>query len=551
MDKKMLVVLGLSLATFWLFNIYFSKKTQPEQAGVVTVGQQQDTAVTPGQPFKVITSQELARPLDLAVDFAQQPSTPEQTVTIQTNYCTAELSTYGATLINLAFKEHTGKAGEPLQTISPLAPSDKDLQERGSFLLALDQKTPYAYTFVSKNETKNTIDVLFSAENEFWTIYKTYNFHKDSYQIDLALRFEPKTPAATPLRPRIFFSAPHVAEKAPQDKMSQMAAARMSFAFNDSGTTLFTWNESKQNIDKIEVAGSQGLAWFWTKDKPLFGAEDRYFVHALIDDSSRFVRRAYVKQYGNNTASVLEGPTLSAGKNEWKLSFYMGPKLFDHLHAVDDRLEDIMSFGWLSWICKMLLKLLSWINDYVGNFGLAIIVMAFALKLPLMPLSIYAGKQREIYQHYLPSINKIRTKYRHDLQMQQQELMLFFKEHNISPSSNVVGCLPFLIQMPVLFALYRALNNYLDLYQAPFFGWIHDLSDKDPFYVVPILMGLSMLWQQSITPTTDGKQRVIMFFMSLVTTVVFANFPVGLVLYWFTNNIISIGEDYLRRYFFS
>lgn len=142
-------------------------------------------------------------------------------------------------------------------------------------------------------------------------------------------------------------------------------------------------------------------------------------------------------------------------------------------------------------------------------------------------------------------------KYRHDLSLQHTELMKFYKDHNLSPTTQFLGCLPLLIQMPILFALYRVLNNYLDLYQAPFIGWITDLSSKDPYYVLPILMGLSMLWQQHMTKVADEKQRVMMMFMSIFMTVMFANFPAGLVLYWLMNNIWTIGEDYLRKYFFT
>ena len=107
-----------------------------------------------------------------------------------------------------------------------------------------------------------------------------------------------------------------------------------------------------------------------------------------------------------------------------------------------------------------------------------------------------------------------------------------------------------LVQIPILFALYRVLNSYVELYQAPFFGWIHDLSAKDPYYILPILMGISMIVQQMITPVGDGKQRVAMLFMPVLLTAMFVNYPSGLVLYWLINNIVSFGEDALRKKFF-
>jgi YidC/Oxa1 family membrane protein insertase len=214
---------------------------------------------------------------------------------------------------------------------------------------------------------------------------------------------------------------------------------------------------------------------------------------------------------------------------------------------VDDRLDGLMSFGWLSFVCKLLLKLLEWLFGYFGNYGLAILVMGLLLRFPLIPLSVYSRRKMEIYQKFQPTIAKIRQKYRHDVKMQHEELMRFHQEHNLSAATPIMGCLPMLIQLPILFALFRVLGNYLDLYNAPFYGWILDLSSKDPYYVLPILMGASMMWQQWLTPTTDEKQRVIMMFMTLVFTVFFAKAAAGLVLYWLVNNVVTIGEDYLRR----
>ncbi|MFA6262888.1 MAG: membrane protein insertase YidC [Candidatus Babeliales bacterium] len=535
MDKKLLVALGLSLATVWIFNYYVAKKVPPQATGgPVAVGQQAQPAPQ-GQAFKVPTAQELFKPLNLTVEFAEQKlSTPEQVVTIDTDYCTATLSTYGAILTTLDFKGHPGKSGSPLRTIFNKGAFDANQRKKGCFLLALDTKTPYLYTLVDSHKEKNSTHVTFRTENESWGIVKTYIFHNDSYQVDLDLRFEPKGTSIPALKPRLFFSAPLVGE------------------ITDDKITLCAWNDEKQTLDTTDPAQAKDLAWSWQQPKPIFGAQDRYFVHTLIGDPAHFVQRAYVKQFdAHDLSSILEGPELISQQSSWKLSFYMGPKLSDHLDHVDSRLEELLSFGWLSWLCKLLLKLLSYINGFIGNFGWAIILMTILLKLPFTPLSIYSRKKTEAYQHYLPSINKIRAKYRHDLKMQNEEITKFCQDHQISQAGGLIGCLPLLIQAPILFALYRVLNNYLDLYQAPFIGWITDLSAKDPYYVTPILMGLSMLWQQKVTPPADEKQRVIMIFMALLMTVVFAGFPAGLVLYWLINNVLSIGEDYVRKYFFS
>ncbi len=185
----------------------------------------------------------------------------------------------------------------------------------------------------------------------------------------------------------------------------------------------------------------------------------------------------------------------------------------------------------------------------IGNYGLAIIALTVVVRIPFVPLSIFSRRRMEDYQKHQPHINRIRTKYKTEPKVQQQEIIRYHREHNLSPATPIIGCLPLLIQVPILLSLYRVLWSYLDLYQAPFFGWIIDLSAKDPYYVLPVLMGVTMIWQQSMTAVQDEKQRVISWFMGIVMTVLFASFPAGLVLYWLMNNILTLIEDYARKAF--
>jgi len=532
MDKKLLFAVFMSLATVWGFQYYFGNHAAvEEQPGMVTVGAPAATAV-PGQPIKVPKTQDLYKPLLQDVDFIEQKAPSSATLTeIETDYCKLVFSNHGAVLVSLDFKEHIGKYGTPLRTVYSKGSYDGE-RAKGCFLLAFEHKTPYFYTLTDKRVSDNKIEITFQADHDHWIIDKIYTLYKDSYKIDVTIACKPKSHEAKPLHPRLFFPAPYVAE------------------ITDDTITEFVWNEQKQSIDKFDLAKTKDLAWYWNTPQAMIGADDKYFVHALVNDSNKFVQRAYTKEFDTkNLFSILEGPSTNTTQN-WTLSFYFGPKLFDHFAPVDTRLEDLLSFGWLSALCKLLLKWLSFLYDYLGNFGWAIIVLTILLKLPFTPLSMYARKKLEEYQRFQPTINKIRLKYKHDVTMQHEELMKFHREHNISPTTQMVGCLPLLIQMPILFSLYRVLGNYLDLYQAPFVGWLTDLSSKDPYYVLPVLMGISMIWQQLSTPTTDEKQRVVMIFVTIVMTVVFAGFPAGLVLYWLVNNLLTIGEDYFRKLVF-
>ena len=536
-DKKFFLALSLSLVTVLALQYFFSGKVEQKPSSVETV--QQPVA---GQPIKVAATQELFRPLNLDVKFEEKQNDEAEVLTdVQTARYKAVFSNYGAVLASVEFNDHKGKGGAGLKTISrdeeekdgQAAQADK--RARGCFLVALEENTPFKYQLLHKQEKSvdqhEVVEVAYQAETEFWTIQKIYSLYQDSYKIDLAVKFEPrKAESCVPLRARVLLSSPYVNE------------------IEGDSLGVFVFNEAKNVVDKIALDATQDLAWHWTTQDVMFGSEDKYFVHSIINDAEKFVQRAYVKKFDAKTVStVLEGPELTEAKS-FNLSFYMGPKVLKEMSAVDSRLADLLAFGWLSWICKLLLMLLCWLYGLIGNYGWAIVVMTIMLRLPFVPLSIYGRKKMEEYQRFQPTIQRIRQKYKHDLKMQNQELMKFHADHNLSTATPLLGCLPLLIQMPILFALYRVLGNYLALYQAPFFGWIIDLSAKDPFYVIPVLMGLTMVWQQAMTPAGDEKQKVMMYFVSIVMTVLFASFPVGLVLYWTMNNILTLLEDYFRKY---
>jgi YidC/Oxa1 family membrane protein insertase len=547
-DKKFFLALILSVLTVWGLQRYFGANSNVPQApaGVGSVTAQPQI----GQPVKVATTQDLYRPLNMDIKFKEEKLESEVLIDVQTKHYKASFSNYGAVLTNFEYNEHHGKNGFPIKTVYKKGALDEKLRAEGCFLLALEADTPFLYKFLYRQDKKvnsqlkeqdnvsdrtvaDSIEVAYQAETAFWTITKIYTLYQNNYRIDFTTKFEPKIQAGIdvkPLRARILFAAPFV---------NEVPGNNLDF---------FVYNENKDCIDKIDPTTVKDLFWFWSTQKGMFGAEDKYFAHCLIDDPSKFVQRAYIKMFENQKQHpVLEGPELKAAQS-YTMSFYMGPKVLDELSVVDSRLVDLLSFGWLSWLCKLLLKLLYFLFSFLGNYGWAIVVMTVLLRIPFAPLSIYGRKKMEEYQKYQPTIQRIRQKYKTDLQMQNQELMKFHKDHNLSTATPILGCLPMLIQMPILFALYKVLGSYLALYQAPFVGWIIDLSAKDPYYVLPVIMGLTMLWQQIITPSGDEKQKIMMYFVSVVITVLFANFPAGLVLYWATNNIITIAEDYLRRF---
>lgn len=521
MNQRLFIALGLSLVTVFALQYFTHKPDAPQAAS------QSQSGIQRGGFYAAPVAQCWHREPNREVDFIDVDLKPqeEKEVFIENSLYKVTLSNFGGVIKNFIFKKQKGKEEVPLETISIDVVDNK---EDGCFLLAFDEKTPLMYNVISRNEKDRVQHVTYQAEHEGWIIQKRYSFSDDHYKVGLAFDFEPKTKNIKAINPRIFFPAPVVSE------------------IKDNPMTGFVTKDGR----KVEVVpAKEELAGVWGMPE-IFGGQDKYFAHGLVKDSKQFVQGAYFKKSNNVLISILEGAPIEKQQSV-SLSFYMGPKLLSDLSAVDNRLEDLLDLGMFSWIAKLLLAFLMFIYTYVGNFGLAIIVMTVLLKIPFLPLSIIGNKKRDEYMKFQPTITRIRNKYKHDTKKQNEELMRFHKEHNISPVANMVGCLPLLIQMPILFALYASLGKYLALYQAPFYAWIHDLSACDPYYVLPLLMGATMLWQQSLNPVGDDKQRVMMMFMPLVMTGIFINFPAGLVLYWLTNNVLSIGEDLLRKKLFS
>jgi len=190
-----------------------------------------------------------------------------------------------------------------------------------------------------------------------------------------------------------------------------------------------------------------------------------------------------------------------------------------------------------------LVQLLKFFNRYLHNYGLAIILVTILIKLVFYPLSQKSYQSMSKMKAIQPKVAKLKEKYKDDKARQQKEMMDLYRTHKVNPFG---GCLPIVVQIPVFFGLYRGLMVAIELRHAPFFWWIQDLAAKDPYYVTPILMGVTMLLQQKMSPTTgDAMQAKMMLFMPIIFTFMFLNFPAGLVLYWLVNNVLSIGQQYM------
>ena len=231
------------------------------------------------------------------------------------------------------------------------------------------------------------------------------------------------------------------------------------------------------------------------------------------------------------------------GNGDFSFSFYAGPKIQERMQGVAPHLERTVDYGWLWLIAEPLFWLLSWIHGFVGNWGWAIIILTLLIKLAFFQLSATSYKSMARMRKVQPRITALRERYAADKQRMNQAMMELYREEKINPLG---GCLPIVVQIPVFIALYWVLLESVELRQASFIGWLDDLSLHDPYFVLPVLMGITMLIQQKLNPTPpDPMQAKIMMALPFVFTFFFLFFPSGLVLYWFVNNVLSIIQQWV------
>ncbi|CAH8231758.1 membrane protein insertase YidC [Vibrio aestuarianus] len=250
----------------------------------------------------------------------------------------------------------------------------------------------------------------------------------------------------------------------------------------------------------------------------------------------------YTRVIGNlgDIGVRMPNKTIADGdKATFLATLWVGPKLQDEMAEVAPNLDLVVDYGWLWFIAKPLHMLLSFIQSFVGNWGVAIICLTFIVRGAMYPLTKAQYTSMAKMRMLQPKLQAMRERIGDDRQRMSQEMMELYKKEKVNPLG---GCLPIFLQMPIFIALYWSLMESVELRHSPFFGWIHDLSAQDPYYILPLLMGVSMFMIQKMSPTTvtDPMQQKIMTFMPVMFTFFFLFFPSGLVIYWLVSNIVTL-----------
>lgn len=368
-------------------------------------------------------------------------------------------------------------------------------------------------------------------------VTKTYVFNNDNYQISVEYLAENNS------------GKPWSASQYYQLQRKPVTSNESSqFVRTYTGAVISTEEERYQKVDFDDIEDENlsvqntggwvamiqhyfGGAWI----PPATSSNRFYTIH--LKSVNRFI-----VGMNSNLVTVADGSTGSFGATA-----YIGPKVQDYLKEVAPHLELTVDFGWLTILAQPLFWLLKKIHSFVGNWGWAIILLTCLIKLFFYPLSQASYKSMARMKKLQPKLASLKERHGDDRAKMGQATMELYKKEKVNPLG---GCLPMIVQIPVFIALYWMLLESVELRQAPWMFWIKDLAIKDPFYIMPVIMGITMFIQQKLNPApVDPIQAKVFMFLPLVFTVFFAFFPAGLVLYWIVNNTLSIAQQYyITRY---
>ncbi|HXX43389.1 MAG TPA: membrane protein insertase YidC [Candidatus Acidoferrales bacterium] len=341
------------------------------------------------------------------------------------------------------------------------------------------------------------------------------------------------------------------------DKSVYKAPQLASVFYNQGGSlTVLQYKKLGSSGNQIQPFQQPGAMQF-------AGVEDQFFAATFIPDGTDLYLSHWTQWHhytANNQPAfdpVAEMAVGSAAPGPVKLRAYIGPKDLALLSKVQPSLEALVQFGWTGVIAKPMLFILQWIHRYISNWGWAIVVFTLALTMILLPIRIWTFHSMRRMQVVAPEMKMIQDRYRKysmtdpRRQKMNEEIMALYAKHGLSPWSQVSGCLPTLLQIPFLWAFYRMLAGAIELRHAPWIFWIHDLSARDPYYILPIAMAATMYFSTKMMPTpasVDPSQQKMMALMPLAMGVFFFSLSSGLNLYYFTSNLVSVGQQlYLNR----
>ena len=463
-------------------------------------------------------------------------------VRIRTDVLDIDASLAGAELIRadiLQYPEHKDDPTTPVRLFNTDSPDTQFRFQSGLTTGEAGRNEPNhkaAFTSgaaeYSLADGADVLEVPFSwSDGAGLAVTKTFTFRRGAYEVGLRYDVENGTAGPVTLASYAQFLRHSLGnERSMWDPET--------FAFR--GPAYYDGNA----YHKLDIEDSDDQALSLSVTDGWIASMQHHFVAAAVPAASRpYQFELRVEDMDYLLRAVGPAQVVPAGTGaEFSETLFVGPKLQEQLKSAGPRLELTADYGMLTILAQPLFKLMSWIYGFVGNWGWTIIIVTFLIKLVFYKLSETSGRSMAKMKTIAPRLKALQERHKDDRQAQATAMMNLYKTEKINP---VAGCLPVLVQIPFFLAFYWVLLESVEMRQAPFMGWIQDLSSRDPYFVLPILMGGAMFAQFKLNPTPpDPVQAKVFAFMPVVMTFMFMWFPAGLVLYWLTNTVLSIAQQW-------
>jgi YidC/Oxa1 family membrane protein insertase len=542
MERRVFVAILLSFAVLYGYQALF---VPPQKPKVDVVEPKEKPAQPAPQAAPTVVEQAPAE----QEPAAQISDTAEREVVVETATSEVVLTNRGGQVLHWLLKDYRDAAGKPVDLVPSGVPADQPRP----FTLVVDDVAITRRLGAALYRVSGDAGGRVDATKQAATV--SFEYANDAgLRVRKDFRFDPKNFV-------VAFSTDVVNGGQSLNPTIAWGPGLGDAGASAGGGSFFTGNYVQPPQAIFELDGDvTRIAASKVAEQPAHegdfrfgGVDDHYFLAAaLMPGKARLEYKPVTLPGPNNTQRQLLAHTIRLPQSPKDVRFFVGPKQFDLLQSIDVQLVNAINFGKFRVLSVPLLTSLKWVHGFIGNWGWSIIVLTIIINLLIFPLRHKSLVSMRRMQALQPQLKAIQDRYSGlkmtdpGRQKMQTEIMALYKEKGVNPAS---GCVPMLLTLPVLFAFYSLLSQSIELRGADFGWWIKDLSERDPLYITPVLMAVTMFWQQKMTPSTaDPAQQRIMMMMPLMFGVMFLAAPSGLVLYWFVGNLFAIGQQYFTNW---
>ena len=551
MDNQRLLTWGVFAFLAWITYQTWVEQYAPQPVQPVA----EQVSETVGMPDADALDEELPALSDTATASEAGPSLPatpgdttaqaEQsaapTISVTTDVLNIEISTVGGTLQSAALSKYPVAKDRPDELVRLLDTSGRTfgLIESGVRAAGGAAEATHLATFAaglsahSLGDNDELVVPLTWRDASGLTVEKRYTFTRGSYAVLLEQTVTNGTDAE-------WRGAEYIRIKRRSVEVERSMFNVDSYSFDGP---IFYNGEKSEKLKRDDLIDDG--RYEFNAQQGWFASIEHHFLRAVVPTPGVDYKYDAIINADVATSSAIRRGLVSiapGASDTFTTTIFIGPKLQDQLESIDESLKLTVDYGWLTIISQPLFWLLDFVHGFVGNWGLAIILVTFLIKLAFYKLTESSGRSMAKMRNLQPRMKALQDRYKDDKQALSQAMMDLYKREKVNPAA---GCLPILIQMPFFLAFYWVLLESVEMRQAPFALWITDLSTRDPYFILPLIMGVAMFTQQKLNPApADPVQAKVMQIMPIMFTVFFAFFPSGLVLYWVTNTLLSILQQW-------